>query len=160
SEPTHRPRRRSGSRRRRGARARIDEEDGLPELDLRFRHADPLDGEPIARLHADSWRRHYRGAYSDSFLDGDVATDRLTVWSGRLRDPGADSCTIVAESDGALVGFAHTVLDEDRTWGALLDNLHVAHAHQRRGVGARLVALTAAVVAERRPGSGLFLWVL
>jgi hypothetical protein len=27
-------------------------------------------------LHADSWRRHYRGAYADAFLDGDVLADR------------------------------------------------------------------------------------
>ena len=114
----------------------------------------------MAALHADSWRRHYRGSYSDSFLDGDVATDRLAVWSGRLRDPRADTCTIVAEDDGALVGFAHTFLDDDGTWGALLDNLHVAHTHQRGGIGARLVGMTAGLVAARRPGAGLYLWVL
>jgi len=127
---------------------------------LRFRRADPLDAERIASLHAESWRRHYRGAYSDSFLDGDVARDRLAVWSGRLRDPRADSATIVAEDDGALVGFAHTALDDDGTWGALLDNLHVVSTHQRGGIGARLVEVTAGVVHDQRPGSGLYLWVL
>ena len=127
---------------------------------IRFRRGDSFDSERIARLHADSWRRHYRGAYSDSFLDGDVATDRLAVWSGRLRRPRADCCTIVAEDGGSLVGFAHTFLDEDGTWGALLDNLHVAHTYQRRGIGAHLMVLTAGVVTERRPGSGLYLWVL
>ncbi len=30
-------------------------------------------------------------------------------------------------SGGGLIGFAHTAFDEDPTWGALLDNLHVAH---------------------------------
>jgi len=38
-----------------------------------FRPARASDSEAIAALHADSWRRHYRGAYSDAFLDGDVA---------------------------------------------------------------------------------------
>jgi hypothetical protein len=32
--------------------------------DLQFRLADSADAEAIAALHADSWRRHYRGAYS------------------------------------------------------------------------------------------------
>jgi ribosomal protein S18 acetylase RimI-like enzyme len=127
---------------------------------IRFRRADASDAEPIARLHADSWRRHYRGAYSDTFLDGDVASDRRVVWSDRLSDSGTDSCTLVAEDGGALVGFAHTALDEDGMWGALLDNLHVAHTYQRSGIGSRLLVLSAGTVVQQRPRSGLYLWVL
>jgi ribosomal protein S18 acetylase RimI-like enzyme len=127
---------------------------------IRFRRASSLDSERIAYLHADSWRRHYRGAYSDSFLDGDVARDRLAVWAGRLTAPDAGCCTIVAEQRGALVGFAHTRFEDDTTWGALLDNLHVAHAHQRGGIGSQLVAATAAALVDERPGSALYLWVL
>jgi ribosomal protein S18 acetylase RimI-like enzyme len=125
-----------------------------------FRRAGPADAEAVARLHADSWRRHYRGAYSDAFLDGDVAADRLAVWSERLGEPDPRRCTILAQHDGALVGFANTVFDEDPSWGALLDNLHVARACQRRGIGSRLMALTAAAVIERPRASGLYLWVL
>jgi GNAT superfamily N-acetyltransferase len=127
---------------------------------LQFRVAGFSDAEDIAALHADSWRRHYRGAYSDGFLDGDVAADRLAVWADRLRtlDPGCS--TIVAEDDGGLVGFAHSVFDDDPRWGALLDNLHVTYGHQRGGVGSRLLALTAQAVTERTDRTGLYLWVL
>ena len=127
---------------------------------VRFRSATAGDAEPIARLHADSWRRHYRGAYSDGFLDGDVVQDRLAMWSARLGHAHTPACTFVAEAAHGLVGFAHTVLDEDPRWGALLDNLHVSHSHARRRIGTRLLRLTAAAVAERRPGSALHLWVL
>ena len=123
----------------------------------RFRLAGPADAEAVARLHADSWRRHYRGAYSDAFLDGDVVADRLAVWTDRLREPDPRRCTIVAE-DGGLVGFANTWFDDDPRWGALLDNLHVADGHTRRGIASRLLALTAEAVLERR--TGLYLWVL
>ena len=114
----------------------------------------------VAALHADSWRRHYRGAYSDAFLDGDVAVDRLAVWTDRLGRRDSGSCTILAEDDGRLIGFAHTVFDESPRWGALLDNIHVAHSHQRRGVGSGLLARTAEVIAGRREQTGLYLWVL
>jgi len=135
--------------------------DGVTGLDqIQFRRATSLDSEPIAHLHADSWRRHYRGAYSDSFLDGDVARDRLAVWTGRLAAPDPGSATTVAERHGALVGFAHTRFEDDATWGALLDNLHVAHGHQRGGVGSQLLAVTAAALVDARRGSGLHLWVL
>lgn len=124
-----------------------------------FRRASAHDAQAIARLHADSWRRHYRGAYSDSFLDGDVVADRLVAWSARLGERDASSCTIVAE-DGGVVGFAHTIFDHDASWGALLDNMHVSQTHKRRGVGSRLLALTARALLERSDRHGLYLWVL
>jgi ribosomal protein S18 acetylase RimI-like enzyme len=124
-----------------------------------FRLARPDDAEAVARLHADSWRRHYRGAYSDAFLDGDVLADRLAVWTARLREPDPRQRTVVAEQ-GSLLGFAHTVLDDDPMWGALLDNMHVAAGHKRRGIGARLLRLSAEAAAQRPGGGGLYLWVL
>jgi GNAT superfamily N-acetyltransferase len=126
----------------------------------RFRTAGPGDAEAVARLHSDSWRRHYRGAYSDAFLDGDVLADRLAVWSERLEKPDPRRCTILAQDDSMVIGFANTVFDEDPMWGALLDNLHVARRNQRQGIGARLMALTAAAVIERPQATGLYLWVL
>jgi ribosomal protein S18 acetylase RimI-like enzyme len=125
----------------------------------RFRLAGPADAAAVANLHADSWRRHFRGAYTDAFLDGDVVTDRLAVWTERLREPDPRRCTILAE-DGSLVGFANTVFEDDPTWGALLDNLHVADGHMRRGIGSCLLALTAKAVIERPERTGLYLWVL
>src|ERR1700752_4993276 len=110
---------------------------------MQFRPALPADAEAISRLHADSWRRHYRGAYSDAFLDGDVYADRLVVWTERLREPDAGSQTLLAEDRDGLVGFAHTIFDDDQRWGSLLDNLHVVYDEKRRGIGSRLLALTA-----------------
>jgi ribosomal protein S18 acetylase RimI-like enzyme len=127
---------------------------------IRFRPAHPSDAVRIGDLHADSWRRHYRGAYADAYLDGEIREERAAVWSERRRDVAADHYTVVAEGDGRIVGFAHTRLDEDPTWGALLDNLHVSYELKRQGVGRMLMAETAVVLVERRPRSGLYLWVL
>jgi ribosomal protein S18 acetylase RimI-like enzyme len=135
-------------------------EDSIAHLEEpQFRLAGPADAEAVANLHADSWRRHYRGAYSDAFLDGDVVADRLAVWTDRLRKPNPRRCTIVAEH-GSLVGFAHTVFDDDPTWGSLLDNMHVGDGYKRRGIGSRLLALTAEAVIGRPERTGLYLWVL
>jgi ribosomal protein S18 acetylase RimI-like enzyme len=118
------------------------------------------DADDVAALHAESWRRHYRGAYSDAFLDGDILAERREVWAARMAEPREDHCTIVATEDGILVGFVHTVLDADATWGALIDNLHVAVALARRGIGSTLLRAAGALVAERRPSTGMYLWVL
>lgn len=127
---------------------------------VRLRDADERDAESVARLHADSWRRYYRGAYADEFLDGDVVADRHAVWGARLANPTASAATVVAEDERGLAGFVHVVLDDDARWGSLVDNLHVAHTHRRGGIGRALMARAAASVADRASGPALYLWVL
>jgi ribosomal protein S18 acetylase RimI-like enzyme len=129
-------------------------------LDPRFRAAGAGDARAIAGLHADSWRHHYRGAYSDSFLDGDVAGYLAATWTERLSALDPRARTIVGELGGEVVAFAHTRLGEDATWGALLDNLHVSYELKRLGIGTWLLALTARAVLDSSPASGLYLWVL
>jgi len=128
--------------------------------DLRFRPAGPGDAQAIAGLQADSWQRHYRGAFSDAFLDNDVAGYLLPLWTERLASRNARARTILAEHDGELVGLAHTILGQDAAWGAFLDNLHVAYGLKRQGVGTRLLTLTAQEILDWSPSSGLYLWVL
>ncbi|HEV2500002.1 MAG TPA: GNAT family N-acetyltransferase [Terriglobia bacterium] len=126
-----------------------------------FRHASESDIEAIAGLHAESWRRHYRGAYRDEFLDGDVFADRQATWAERLSGARADRFTIVAEMEDGVAGFVHMVLDDDPKWGALLDNLHVTYTLKRRGIGSRLLAEAARELIQRRPDRLCFyLWVL
>ncbi len=126
---------------------------------LSIRLADAGDAASIAALHAESWRRHYRGAYADRYLDGDLDTERLRVWTDRCNQPDG-TITLVAERQGQLLGFVHVRLDEDPTWGALVDNLHVTSARHRTGIGTRLLDSAARMVEEQRPGSGIYLWVL
>jgi len=114
----------------------------------------------IAALHADSWRRNYRGAYPDEYLDGDVMQDRVEVWTQRLTDPSPTAHTTVAEDSATFVGFCHTEFDADERWGALLDNLHVTTTRKRSGIGTLLMADAARATLDHRPDSGLFLWVL
>jgi GNAT superfamily N-acetyltransferase len=126
---------------------------------MRLRPADAGDAAAIAALHADSWRRTYRGSLRDEFLDGDILPEREALWVGRLDRPAAGAATIVAV-DGVLVGFAHTIADVDDTWGSLLDNLHVAEGRQRSGIGAALLRATAAWVEAEARRPVLHLWVV
>ena len=125
----------------------------------RWRMAGTDDVETVARLHADSWRRFYRGAYADSFLDGDVVADRRAVWSARLTDP-AGSRTLLAEDEAGPVGFVHVIFDADERWGSLVDNLHVTHSRRRGGIGTTLLTRAAAAAAEYATNPSLYLWVL
>jgi GNAT superfamily N-acetyltransferase len=124
-----------------------------------FSPASHADADRIAALHADSWRRHYRGAYADGYLDGDLLTERRTAWSSRLA-AHEGTRTIVAERDGDLVGFVHVVFDADPRWGSLVDNLHVVHSDHRSGIGSRLMGHAARAVLAEAGSPALYLWVL
>ena len=146
---------------------------------MRFRPALTSDAPAVAALHADSWRRYYRGAYADAYLDGDIDADRVAVWSARLAVADLHRVTLVAEPEpaeqagaadesdtrhmavaaSALVGFVHLVVDDDPRWGSLIDNLHVATGRHRGGVGSGLIMRAAEVAAERGATPALYLWV-
>jgi hypothetical protein len=83
---------------------------------LRFRAAGPGDAHAIAALHAGSWQRRYRGAFSDAFLDHDAAGHLLPLWTERLATPDPRARTILAERDRTVVGLAHTILGQDAPW--------------------------------------------
>ena len=127
---------------------------------MNIREADIEDVAGIALLHVESWRTAYRGAYSDAYLDGDVYPDRQRVWRERLTAPAERQFTIVAEQDGAIMGFACGRGDEDPRWGTLLDNLHVRPDEKWRGIGTRLIGEVALRTQRDWPASGLYLWVL
>ena len=145
-----------------GANARLDEEITMPNqaLVVQYRDAMRQDADSIAALHADSWQRHYRGAYLDSYLDGDVITERQQVWRSRLAEPQAGQLTVLAHRGNEIVGFAHTILDEDSQWGCLLENLHVTSELKRNRIGSHLLSETAQRLLRLRPTGSLHLWVL
>jgi GNAT superfamily N-acetyltransferase len=128
---------------------------------LQLRTATSADAVAVADLHAESWRRHYRGAYDDDFLDGEVFAERRVVWTERLAAIDLDAArTILIEEDGRLLGFSHVMFDDDPTWGALVDNLHVTFDRKRGGIGTALMRESAGAVLERSQPTGIYLWAL
>jgi ribosomal protein S18 acetylase RimI-like enzyme len=127
---------------------------------ITYRDAAAEDAAAIGRLHAESWRAHYRGAYADSYLDGPVYADRDDVWRTRFASPPYGQYVVVAYDGDELVGFACAYGNEDEHWGTLLDNLHVRTDLHRSGIGRRLVTEIARWCFEHHPNAGLYLYVL
>lgn len=127
---------------------------------ITYRGAGLADAEAIAALHAASWRVHYRGEFSDVFLDGDLVGERLRVWRDRLARPPGNQLVRLAMDDGVLRGFVCVYGGQDPAWGSLVDNLHVASAAKRTGIGASLMRQAAAWLAEHYPEIGIHLLVL
>ena len=127
---------------------------------MNLRPATPADLELIASLHAESWRTAYRGMYPDDYLDNDVIQDRLLVWQDRMRVRADNQGVIVAEGDAMIEGFICVYGDDDRQWGSLIDNLHVAPHLKRGGIGTLLMREGAAWLRDHYPSSGAYLWAL
>ena len=127
---------------------------------IEYRPAKPPDSEAVAFLHAHSWRENYRGAFSDAFLDGDLPEERLRVWRERLGRPPGNQFVRLAVDGANLVGFVCAYGAHDLQWGSFVDNLHVATASKRNGIGSSLLRQAGAWLADRYPDLGVHLLVL
>lgn len=127
---------------------------------ITLRPAVPSDAEAIAGLHAQSWRENYRGAYLDTFLDGDLLGERRAVWRERLDAHVCNQLVLVAVEGTSLAGFICVYAAHDPQWGSFIDNLHVARAFKRGGIGSALMSRAAAWLVPQCPNHGVYLLVL
>ena len=127
---------------------------------ITYREATIDDSDQIARLHAVSWQQNYSGIWRDEFLNGDLLSNRSTVWKNRLTQPAKNQYVIVAESENAICGFACAYADDDPVWGTLLDNLHVYKDLKGQGIGSHLLNSAALWAYNRASHAGFYLWVL
>jgi GNAT superfamily N-acetyltransferase len=127
---------------------------------MQLRTATAADAPAIAALHAASWRYAYRGTMSDDYLAGDVVSERLAVWTGRLNAPSSRQYVVIAESNDRAVGFACAYACEHPQWGSLLDNIHVDRSCSRTGIGTKLMQNVGSWCTRSAPTIPLYLWVL
>ncbi len=128
---------------------------------MKFTNATLKDANSIARLHAESWKQHYRGICPDNYLDNEVDDDRQAVWSQRLSNHNDKQIVLLASgASDSLCGFACVYLAHHKEWGAYLDNLHVSTMHHRKGIGQALMREAAKRVYNYDAQSKLYLHVL
>jgi ribosomal protein S18 acetylase RimI-like enzyme len=114
----------------------------------------------IAEIHAASWRDAYGHILAPEFLSGCIDTDRLAVWSQRLRDSRPTQLVKVAfNPTGQAQAFVCGYWDFDPVWGSLVDNLHVRPQARGQGIGEQLFRAVAGELSARACSPGLHLWV-
>ena len=127
--------------------------------DASLRPIVPSDAEAVARIHAESWRQAYRGSLSDSFLDGDLLSNRNRLWTKRLGAVQPAHFGFIADCQGEAIGFCFAFPDHDTRWGTQIDNLHVLPAFKGQGIGRSLLRALAIESSLRNADAGLYLWV-
>jgi GNAT superfamily N-acetyltransferase len=64
------------------------------------------DASEIAELHVSTWREAYSHLLPDTFFSEEYIAGRHSMWIHVLSHPSDDVVVKVAESDGAIIGFA------------------------------------------------------
>ena len=116
-------------------------------MQVQITHAENDDAAIVACLHLLSWQASYRGILPDTYLDGEAAKERTSYWA-RALPRGDYSLVLIATVDGQPAGFIGLKDKIDPDYDALIEHLHVVPDMKGKGIGRRLFAETAALLAS------------
>jgi ribosomal protein S18 acetylase RimI-like enzyme len=116
-----------------------------------IRRADIADAAEIAEVGIACWNETFRGIVPDSYLDRMDVAERTQWTENYLRDPEVDFYTVVAEQDGAIVGYAAggPNRSDDGVYQGELYTLYLLRKAHKQGLGRQLVQAVASALAER-----------
>ena len=125
------------------------------------RPAGAADAAAVAAVHEAAWRASLGPLLPPEVLCRLGDGDRRRKMAALARDPGPDHRMLVAERDGAVVGFVWFGRrpTELPPYQGQLHSLYVLPACQRSGVGGRLLREAAAALHDAGV-AGMMLWVL
>jgi GNAT superfamily N-acetyltransferase len=126
---------------------------------IELKEAQFSDHTAIARLHSESWQQHYRGIWSDHFLDNEVYQFLLQKWYDKMKLPPGNQYVTIALRGRQIAGFSCLLLDDDAGFGSLLDNLHVSSLLQKSGIGKLLIRNCKNIICEKASSRRMYLWV-
>jgi ribosomal protein S18 acetylase RimI-like enzyme len=117
----------------------------------------------IAELHAASWRVAYRRILPDAFLDGALIEDRRAHWSEVTDRMASSDRLLIAESEGALLGFVAAWTSEalgcESGFDLYIDNLHVRPELRGQNLGEHLMRMLAGSLVDTGEVRA-YLWLL
>lgn len=127
----------------------------MQTIQISYRIANTSDIESIAIIHSNSWKRSYRGIYTDHYLDFEVDNDRMKVWKQRFESP-ENQHIIVAEFENKVIGFICIFLNKETEFGSLIDNLQAKFEFQGKGIGKMLLQKAAIYIKQKTDTDAMF----
>ena len=132
----------------------------VAKADVNIRQATSADLDNIASLHAKSWQENYAQVLSADYLNNKVLAERMRLWTTRLNSPSAKQCVFVAEVNHEFVGFICMFGANHKTYGTIIDNLHVKAHYKGYGLGRLLINTAAKWANQHYAALPLYLEVL
>ena len=126
-----------------------------------MRAATAADASAVAHVHQESWRTTYGGILPAAVIAEMAGRKTQAIWQRRLEAPAPGCATWLADCGGTVVAFASCGPARHRLEGleAEVYALYVLQEHQRRGIGAALLAECARHFV-RNGLFGFYLWAL
>lgn len=132
----------------------------MTTLDINIRLATIADLRDIALLHAKSWQENYTEVLSADYLDNKVLAERTALWTTRLQSPSTDQSVFIANVNDEFAGFICIFGANHKTYGTIIDNLHVKACYKGQGIGTHLLNTAAQWTNEHYGNLPLYLEVL
>ena len=117
--------------------------------DATLRDATAADAPLLARIGVQSWRETYAGLLSQRLLDGldgNPFHDRR-YWQGVLAEPRLRQWVWIIERRRTPIGLCKFGSADDGDDGGVVDRLYLLRPAQRQGLGRRLMAAAAHLLA-------------
>jgi len=111
---------------------------------IKVRKFAPCDGEAMSRIMCESFKGFLKEKMT-SRCSAEAYEETAHVKDGQW----GDEETLVAESDGKMVGCMHIAIDEKKSWGSL-GSIGVDPAYQGGGVGRALFEAAAGLWREKK----------
>ncbi len=108
--------------------------------------AGPGDAADLGRLHVDSWRETYAGILPWTYLKAMSPNVHARRWRKQLTDARSGEVALLAEGPDGLIGYCSGEVAETRSE---VFTLYVLQRAQKLGLGRRLMAAAARVLAAR-----------
>lgn len=107
-----------------------------------IRPAEFRDTADIARLHVEVWRQTYHELAPPAAYAALNEDHRYKIWAGKLSANDPHEITLVAESEGQLLGMGTAGPPSDSVFGtrAEIKHLYIRSNAKRRGIGSRMLS--------------------
>ena len=114
-----------------------------------LRRASPADASAIAHVYVHSWRTTYRGLLPGRVLAALDELEQTGRWWRALCESRRGRGAVVAEGDSRVVGFSAfgPAREDGFSRRGEVYALYLLDAHQRRGIGRRLLSASAGDMA-------------
>ena len=108
---------------------------------LLLRGANVNDARGIAQVSVDTWRTAYSGLLPDEYLGNLSVDERTQTWIKMLQSVPVSNQTIVAEIEGAIIGFIGIGPSSESGVMELGEvfAIYVEPNHQSQGIGTKLM---------------------
>jgi ribosomal protein S18 acetylase RimI-like enzyme len=131
-------------------------------MNYTIRKAEPADAAGTAKVHTETWQKHYRGQIPDEYLNNLSIEKRTESWTEIFSNLKVGESNFIAEEEGNIIGFCSVGPSRDAdspTGTGELYSIYLETSSHGRGIGTALMN-TGLDFLKEQGFKKVVLWVL